>query len=194
LFDELSECLGASKRSPRDVTFGSDNSLGPSSVFRGLRRTARARGTRTAVPSPSLPAQGLRAVLSADPTPESLLQCRVPAGCRALALPSGEPDVAGQSGGPALPSGAVAALSAADSAAHAVRTVRTARCRDGRSGPGPGIRRARGPAPRDNSCGLFRSSVPASGLLRVVRGRFGVVGTAVLFVRVPPGDAQRVGP
>lgn len=121
-------------------------------------------------------------------------------------------------GGPALPSRAVAALSSADSAAAADGNARiivaigilgTARV-VGVAGVGgrygdrttsrtadPIIitvrRAARGPAPSVKLCGFFAPDVSASGLLRAVHGRDGVVATAILFVLVPPGVAQRAG-
>ena len=124
-------------------------------------------------------------------------------------------------GGPALPSRAVAALSSADSAAAADGRARTIVAVGilgtgrivGVAGAGgrygnhttsrttsragctaiTGRRAARGPAPSVKMCGFFAADVSASGLLRAVRGRHGVVAPAILFVLVPPGIAQRAG-
>jgi len=116
----------ASATSPRDMTFGSINSLGLPSVFRGLWAAARALDTRrshTEIPPPALPAQRLRAVLSSRPSPESLLQRRLPPSGPALATSSSEPGLASERGGQELPSRTVAALSAANSAGRAVGTT-----------------------------------------------------------------------
>ena len=116
----------ASATSPRDMTFGSINSLGLPSVFRGLWAAARALDTRrshTEIPPPALPAQRLRAVLSSRPSPESLLQRRLPPSGPSLAALSSEPGLASERGGQELPSRTVAALSAANSAGRAVGTT-----------------------------------------------------------------------
>jgi hypothetical protein len=174
----------------RDVTFGSANSLGPSSVFPTRRPCTRGHEPSSPVPVPALPAPGVRAVLSAFPSPEPLLQRFVPSGGGALAALACESDLAGRRGRATLSSGAIAAVSASDSLAGSRRStvVRAGRCRIAAGGRG-----VRGPAPSDNSCGLFRSCVRSSGLLRGLRGRRGVVGTAFLYGRVPPGVTQRAG-
>jgi hypothetical protein len=137
-----------------------------------------------------LPAQRLRAVLSSRPSPESLLQRVVPPGGAALAAASGEPDLASERGGPALPSGASAALSSADPLAHAVRSAGSRGDRSGSPTGGDGVR---GPAPRVKSWGLFRSFLPAARLLRAVRSHRRAIAAVFLFVPLPSGVAERAG-
>ena len=65
--------LGASRSSPRDVTFGSKTSLGPFSVSPAWRPWTRSSGVVGSFSMPALPAQRLRTALSADSSPESIL-------------------------------------------------------------------------------------------------------------------------
>ena len=62
----------------RDLTFGSDNSRGPPSVFRLLPLWTRVVGLFGPFSSPALSAQRVRAILSAEPSAQSILQRSVP--------------------------------------------------------------------------------------------------------------------
>ena len=155
--------LGASRSSPRDVTFGSKTSLGPFSVSPAWRPWTRSSGVVGSFSMPALPAQRLRTALSADSSPESILFGPLRPRSRALAGSAGQPGLAGQRAGQGLPPGAGAALSTADSAGRPSRIVVHGRTggagtfsgvtrpfgsRGGvRSSGSGGPRGARGPAP-----------------------------------------------
>ena len=192
------KCLGASNGSPRDVTFGSTTSLGPISVSPVRCTWTRVWVVVGSFSLPALLAQRVRAVLSAGSFSESILLGRLSARGPAMAAFSGWPDVAGQRTRQGAPPGAVAAVSAADSAGRSSRIVvhgrivatgATSGCNDNFN-PTSGSRGAHGPAPSVKICEFFRSLVRAAGLLRGVRGGFGVVVPALLFVRLSPSVTQ----
>jgi len=110
------KCLGASSSSPRDLTFGSKTSLGPFSVSPRMRTGTRAHCSNGSFSRPTLPAQRLRTVVSADTSPESiLLRLVLPRGPTVATVPI-EPYLAGQRTWQATPPGAVATVSTSDSA------------------------------------------------------------------------------
>ncbi len=102
--------LGASRSSPRDVTFGSKTSLGPFSVSPAWRPWTRSSGVVGSFSMPALPAQRLRTALSADSSPESILFGPLRPRSRALAGSAGQPGLAGQRAGQGLPPGAGSAI------------------------------------------------------------------------------------
>ena len=90
------KCLGASKGSPRDVTFGSTTSLGPISVSPARWTWTRVWVVAGSFSLPSLLAQRVRTILSAGSFPESILLGPLPARGPTVAARAGQPDLAGQ--------------------------------------------------------------------------------------------------
>ena len=86
---EQSVSEGAATRL-RDLTFGSKTSLGPPSVSCRRRAGSRVAGLSTALALSALPAQRVRASVSAYPAAKPVLQRGLPASSAAVAATSGE--------------------------------------------------------------------------------------------------------
>jgi hypothetical protein len=169
----------------RDLTCGSANSLGFSSVSPLLCPGTRRSHPGTFLALSAVLAQGLRASLSASPSPEPLLLRRLPHRGAALAPPAGEPDLACQRGRQGSPTGAMPALSVSSAPG------RSAPAAVGARGACPRVCRndGRGPAPSNNSARFLAALLSATWLLRVLRGRVGLVAPAFLLLLMSPGVA-----
>ncbi len=136
----------------RDLTCGSANSLGFSSVSRLLRTGTRLCRPGTVLALPAVLAQGLRAFLSPQPSPEPLLLGRLPHRSATLATPAGQPHLAGQRGRQDAPAAAVPALSATAPPGRSARAAGVASAGRASSAcscaPRGGVR---GPAPSNHS-------------------------------------------
>jgi hypothetical protein len=175
----------------RDLTFGSANSLGVSSVFRSLWTGTRGCAPRAALPLSALLAQRLRAFLSAHPSAEPLLLGGLPHRSAALATSAGQPYLAGQRGRQGSPAGAMPAFAATAAAGRSARTAaRVATVGRARSAcpwaPSGGVR---GPAPSNISARFLGALLSAARLLHLLRRVLGLVTPAFLLWLVPPGVA-----
>jgi hypothetical protein len=169
----------------RDLTCGSANSLGFSSVSPLLCLWTRRDRPGTARPLPALLAQGLRASLSSHPSAEPLLLGCLPRRSATLATSPGEPDLACQRGRQGSPTRAMPALSVSSAPGRSARTAAGAR------GTCPRVCRndVRGPAPSNHSARFLGALLSATRLLHLLRRVLGLVSPAFLLWLVPPGVA-----
>jgi hypothetical protein len=183
---------GASTRL-RDLTFGSTTSLGPTPVSRALRARASCCCPAEALSLPPLPAQGLRAFLSACPAAEPLLQRGLLRRGPALASPAGESSLAGQRAGQGPAPRAVPPRAATHPAGRSPRTAVGPRAR-GRVAAGDraaGPCGVRGPAPSNKSREFRDAALPAAWLLRGLRPAAPLTAAAFLQRLVPSGFTTR---
>jgi hypothetical protein len=173
----------------RDLTCGSANSLGFSSVSPLLCPRTRRDRPVNALALSALLAQGLRTSLSAHPSPEPVLLGCLPQRSTTLATPPGEPDLARQRGRQGSSPRARSALSASFApgrsapAAVGARAACSAACRSD----------VRGPAPSNHSARFLGAFLSAAWLLCLLRGVLGLVAPAFLLWLVPPGVAACPG-
>ena len=165
----------------RDLTCGSANSLGFSSVSPWLCPGTRRDRPGTARPLPALLAQGLRTSLSTVPSPEPVLLGCLPHRRATLATPAGQSDLACQRGRQGVPTRAMPALSASVAPGRSAAAAAGARaaCRTD----------VRGPAPSNHSARFLGAFLSAARLLHLLRRVLGLVAPAFLLWLVPPGVA-----
>lgn len=192
--------LGEERVSPlRDLTVGSISSRGPASVFHFGWCTSRPRCRYFsrhigALSFSSLPAEGLRALVSAVLSAKSLLQRAVSARCRALASLVCEPSLAFDGAREGVSSGAEPPLSGASTSARTGRFGYRCRGCSWRANERSGvIASVRGPAPSACGWAFLLSGLCASGLLRLVRSFVAFAVSTFLFVVVPLGFTSGFG-
>ena len=180
---------------PAVLTSGSSTSRGPAPLWPSYaprsRRGPDVRGAPPPSALPSLSAQGVRTLVSAEPTPGTLLQSPLPTGRTPLASLASHATLSRLGPRQTTTPRPESALSPPRTAA----TRRTASGRDARvraSGRERGSAAGRrGPAPSRICRTKCRPALPASWLLRLLPAITAFTAAAFLFVLLPSGVTTR---